>query len=161
MTGLPEARASTMQNFKVFCVLAIAAAIGLTWPAVAAAEDHQWPRFRSGMWQFERTMTAIGDPGKGEQSSYVIFKREMTRCVDPSEAMRETFRGTSVGNCRSSRPERYANKYVFPRRCDYMGPVRTTIVVESETAYTEINELHAGALPRTDTVIARRIASCN
>ena len=41
-----------------------------------------------------------------------------------------------------------------------MGPVRTTIVVESDTAYTEVNEVQ-GALPRTDTVIARRIAQCD
>jgi len=41
-----------------------------------------------------------------------------------------------------------------------MGPVRTTIDVESDTAYIEINELTVGRLPRTDTVIARRIAEC-
>jgi hypothetical protein len=42
-----------------------------------------------------------------------------------------------------------------------MGPVRTTIVVESDTAYTEVNELQVGALLRTDTVVARRISECN
>jgi hypothetical protein len=41
-----------------------------------------------------------------------------------------------------------------------MGPVRTTINVESDVAYTEINELRVGEFPRTDTVIARRIAEC-
>jgi hypothetical protein len=59
------------------------------------------------------------------------------------------------------RPERIANKYVFALRCDYMGPVRTTIDVESDAAYTEINELQVGDFPRKDTVVARRIAECD
>ena len=123
-------------------------------PALAS-ESSDWPKFRKGLWQFERTLAANANGG-------VIFKREMTRCVDPSESMRETFRSGSVGACRSSRPDQVAsNKYVIAQRCDYMGPVRTTILVESDTAYTEVNEVQVGALPRTDTVIARRIAECD
>ena len=135
---------------------ALKTAVGLALVASSAAIAHasDWPRFRKGVWQFERTMAA-GEGGN------VLFKREMTRCVDPSESMKETWRAISVGNCRASPPERHLNKYVFARRCDYMGPVRTTIVVESETAYTEINELKDGPVPRTDTVIARRVAACD
>ena len=123
----------------------------------AHADD--WPRFRKGIWQFERTLSYNGSNVKA--ANRVLFKQEMQRCVDPSEAMRETFRPVSVGNCHSTRAERVANKYVFALRCDYMGPVRTTIDVESETAYIEINEVQVGQNPRTDTVIARRIAGCD
>ena len=133
--------------------IALTGSLGfLALPTPSDATD--WPKFRKGLWQFERTLAASGSGG-------VIFKREMTRCVDPSQAMKETFRSSSVGACRSSRPDQVeSNKYVFAQRCDYMGPVRTTIVVESDTAYTEVNEVQ-GALPRTDTVIARCIAQCD
>ena len=121
---------------------------------IDAPRDRRFNPDVFGVWQFERTLVANGNGG-------VLSKREMSRCVDPSDSMKETFRPVSVGSCRSSRPERVANKYVFALRCDYMGPVRTTIVVESDTAYTEVNELQAGSFPRTDTVIARRISECN
>jgi hypothetical protein len=146
--------ARTRSRARAFCTFASIVSAGLlVLPTIAHTSD--WPKFRKGLWQFERTLAANGSAG-------VIFKREMTRCVDPSEAMKETFRSSSVGTCRSSRPDQVeGNKYVFAQRCDYMGPVRTTIVVESDTAYTEVNEVKVGALPRTDTVIARRIAECD
>jgi hypothetical protein len=128
--------------------------------AAGVANADEWPKFRRGIWQFERTLALTGREFASDEDR-VVFKREMRRCVDPSEAMRETFRPVSVGNCHSQRAERVANKYVFALRCDYMGPVRTTIDVESDAAYTEINELEVGKLPRTDTVIARRIGDCS
>src|SRR5262249_10982801 len=117
----------------------------------AGAEE--WPIFRKGVWQFERTLERNEKPG-AEDRDRVLFKHEMRRCVDPSESMKETFRAVSVGNCHPTKPRRLANKYVFTRRCDYMGPVKTTIEVLSDSAYTEINEVQVGDFPRTDTVIA-------
>jgi hypothetical protein len=84
----------------------------------------------------------------------------MTRCVDPTQAMKATFSSASVGNCHSSRPEKISNKYIFSNRCDYMGPVSTVITVLSGDAYTEVNELRVGQVPRTDLVVARRISDC-
>src|SRR5207253_1276002 len=78
----------------------------------------------------------------------------------PSEAMKETFRPVSIGNCRSAEPRLIENQYVFPLRCDYMGPVRTVIAIKSDEAYTEVNELTVGNFPRTDTVTARRVGEC-
>jgi hypothetical protein len=138
----------------------ISASVSLLVFTAGLAHAEDWPKFRKGVWQFERTLALTGREF-GSDEDRVVFKREMRRCVDPSEAMRETFRPVSVGNCHSKRAERVANKYVFALRCDYRGPVRTTIDVESDAAYTEINELEVGQLPRTDTVIARRIADCN
>jgi len=148
-----------MNNVSVAISSAIAL-LSLVLSTAATASDGDWPRFRKGVWQFERTMT-LHNNGEGSDGNRVLFKRDMRRCVDPTEAMKETFRPASVGNCHSVRPQREFNKYVFARRCDFMGPVRTTIVVESDNAYTEINELNVGRFPRTDTVIARRIAACD
>jgi hypothetical protein len=41
-----------------------------------------------------------------------------------------------------------------------MGPVSTVITVLSDEAYTEVNEVRVGRVPRTDLVIARRISDC-
>jgi hypothetical protein len=139
-------------------LMIIAAAIGLGCATPAVAEE--WPKFRKGVWQFDRTLELTGNPAGGVENR-VLIKHQMTRCVDPTEAMRETFKPSAVGNCQSKPPARMANKYVFSLRCDYMGPVRTMINVESDAAYTETNELKVGPLPRTETVIARRIAECS
>ena len=84
----------------------------------------------------------------------------MTRCVDPTQAMKATFSSASIGSCHSSRPEKVSNKYIFSNRCDYMGPVSTVITVQSDEAYTEVNQLTVGKLPRKDLVIAKRIGDC-
>jgi hypothetical protein len=119
----------------------------------------EWPTFRKGVWRFERTLQINDGVFSGQPR--VLFKQDVKRCVDPSEAMKETFRPLIVGNCRSTPPQKIADTYVFSQRCDYMGPVRTTINVQNDSAYTEINELEVGELPRTDTVIAHRLSSCD
>jgi hypothetical protein len=75
-------------------------------------------------------------------------------------AMREMFSLPEVGNCHTSKPQVIANRYIFANRCDYMGPVRTVITAESERAYTEVNLLTQGALPRKEVVIASRLGDC-
>lgn len=84
----------------------------------------------------------------------------MTRCVDPTVAMKATFSSPSVGNCVSAKPEKSDNKYTFSNRCDFMGPVSTVITVNSDESYTEVNELTVGKLPRTELVVAHRVGDC-
>lgn len=119
----------------------------------ARAEPFEGPSFRKGLWRFERTL-------EYPSHRYVLRKEEVTRCVDPTNAMRGTFASPDVGNCRSSKPERHHNHYSFAHRCDFMGPVRTDITVHSEDAYTELNMLKAGQFPKVDKVVARRIGDC-
>jgi len=122
----------------------------------ASAAEFNGPSFRKGMWHFVRTLELV----VSSRNRHQLFEREMTRCVDPTEAMKVTFSSASVGDCRSAKPERANNEYTFSNRCDYMGPVRTVITVQSDEAYTEVNELTVGNLPRTDSVVARRIGDC-
>ena len=122
----------------------------------ASAQEFNGPSFRKGMWHFVRTLELVASA----RNRHRLFEREMTRCVDPTEAMKLTFSSASVGDCRSAKPERANNKYTFSNRCDYMGPVRTVITVQSDEAYTEVNELTVGDSPRTDSVVAHRIGDC-
>jgi hypothetical protein len=115
------------------------------------------PTFRKGMWRFVRTLEIVMHSNVRQK----VLEREMTRCVDPTQAMKATFSSAPVGNCHSAKPEKVNNRYIFSNRCDYMGPVSTVITVQSDEAYTEVNELRVGQLPRTDLVIARRIGDCH
>src|SRR6266702_204355 len=137
--------------------LVIALTVSAPWlSSHALAEDgFGGPTFRKGLWKFVRTLEIVKH-GNGRQK---LLEREMTRCVDPTTAMKATFSSAPVGSCHSSKPEKINNRYIFSNRCDYMGPVSTVITVQSDEAYTEVNEMTVG-LPRKDLVVAHRVGDC-
>ncbi|WGR92991.1 hypothetical protein MTX26_24115 [Bradyrhizobium sp. ISRA443] len=130
--------------------------------AVRSSQDDQsfsGPSFRKGLWRFVRTLDVVRGLNKNVKSR--IIDKEMTRCVDPTQAMKATFSSGSVGSCVSDKPEKVGNKYTFGHRCDYMGAVSTVITVRSDEAYTELNEVTTGEHPKTDLVVATRIGDCD
>jgi hypothetical protein len=140
---------------RCFCVVLALVAVGFS-PSISKAEGFEGPSFRKGLWHFVRTLELVAH----QKNRHRILEREMTRCVDPTVAMKATFSSPSVGNCVSAKPEKSNNRYVFSNRCDYMGPVSTVITVQSEEAYTEVNELSVGQLPRVESVVANRVGDC-
>jgi hypothetical protein len=130
-------------------------------PQVQQAEATQTepPSFRKGLWRFIRTLDVVRNSNKNVK--YRVVDREMTRCVDPTQAMKATFSSAPVGSCVSDKPEKVGNKYTFGHRCDYMGAVSTVITVHSDESYTEVNEVSTGDAPKTDFVTAKRIGECN
>jgi hypothetical protein len=142
-------------RLRYFCIaIALIAVAPLS--SQASAEGFDGPSFRKGLWHFVRTLELVAH----RKTKYRLLEREMTRCVDPTVAMKATFASPSVGNCISAKPEKSDNKYTFSNRCDYMGPVSTVITVNSDESYTEVNELTVGKLPRTELVIAHRVGDC-
>ena len=125
----------------------------------AETTQAQPPSFRKGLWRFIRTLDVVRNSNKNVK--YRVVDREMTRCVDPTHAMKATFSTAAVGSCVSDKPEKVGNKYTFGRRCDYMGAVSTVITVHSDESYTEVNEVSTGDSPKTDLVTAKRIGDCN
>src|SRR5215207_2480091 len=109
------------------------------------------PRFRKGLWVFKRTLDVVRSANKNVK--YRLAQNEVTRCVDPTHAMKATFSTAPVGSCISDKPEKVGNKYTFGKRCDYLGAVSTVITVHDDDSYTELNELSAGDSPKTDLVI--------
>src|SRR3954470_5038164 len=114
------------------------------------------PSFRKGMWHFVRTLELVAH----RKTKHRLQEREMTRCVDPTVAMKATFASPSVGSCVSAKAEKSDNKYTFANRCDFMGPVSTVITVHSDESYTELNEITVGKLPRQELVVAKRLGDC-
>jgi hypothetical protein len=132
----------------------------LDFVASANAVENGWPKFRAGMWQFDRTITASGQNVDLPKAQRRLLHNQVTRCVDPSDAMRETFKPTSVGSCRSAAPQSTSNRHVFSLRCDFTGPVRTVITVESDSAYVEVHESVGPRPQKTETITARRLGGC-
>jgi hypothetical protein len=122
----------------------------------AEADDFGGPRFRKGLWHFVRTLDLVVD----RKVKHRLLEREMTACVDPTQSMIATFSSPPIASCVSAKPERVGNRYTFANRCDYMGPVRTTITVNSDASYTELNELHSATVPRAELVVAERLGDC-
>ncbi|WP_235940561.1 hypothetical protein [Bradyrhizobium hipponense] len=123
----------------------------------AKADEFVGPIFRKGLWHFVRTLDLVAH----RKTKHRLVERELTACVDPTIAMKATFASPSVGTCVSAKPEKNANTYTFSNRCDYLGPVSTVITVHSEEAYTEVNELNKGDVPRVEQVVAKRLGDCN
>ena len=142
-------------RLRYFCLAIALIAVGPL-SSQAKAEGFDGPSFRKGMWHFVRTLDLVVH----RKTRQRLQEREMTRCVDPTIAMKATFASASVGNCVSAKPEKSDNKYTFANRCDYMGPVSTVITVHSDESYTEVNELTVGKLPRTELVVAKRVGDC-
>ncbi|MET3839729.1 hypothetical protein [Bradyrhizobium sp. OAE829] len=130
-------------------------------PAVQQADvsPTEAPSFRKGLWRFIRTLDVVRSANKNIK--YRVVDREMTRCVDPTHAMKTTFSSAPVGSCVSGKPEKVGNIYTFGHRCDYMGAVSTVITVHSDESYTEVNEVSTGDNPKTDLVTAKRIGDCD
>ena len=154
--ALCDRRVSSRGLVRWVLLSALVVAAPLLSSSAQADEAFEGPKFRKGMWRFVRTLDALTH----SRGKFRLFEREMTRCVDPTEAMKATFSSAPVGNCHSAKPEKVANKYIFSNRCDFMGPVSTIITVQSDEAYTEVNELKVGNLPRTDLVVAHRVGDC-
>ena len=145
---------------KIAGGIAIAAIGGvLAAPTTTKAEEFEGPSFQQGMWAFERTLENVGPSSRLPNATFAS-KQEMLRCVDPTEAMKETFRSSNVGDCHSARPEKIDNRYEFSLRCDFTGPVRTVIEVGSDSRYTETNETAAGKFVKREIVIAHRVGDC-
>ena len=147
--------ANSRISFRCFCAV-VALMVAGPLSSQANAEAFDGPSFRKGMWHFVRTLDLFAH----KKTKHRLLEREVTACVDPTQAMKATFSSPSVGNCVSAKPEKTDNKYTFSNRCDYMGPVSTVITVYSDESYTEVNELNTGKLPRTELVVARRVGDC-
>lgn len=168
LTMMPHERASS----GIFMIPVRAGSAGISAWAIfvsaclfpAASQAQGWPVFRQGNWLFERSISAVGGASgaKGAMPNAVWVRVEprVTRCVDPTESMKATFRPTTVGNCRSAQAVKRGKSYFFAQRCDYLGPVKTVIAVESDSSYTEVNEQITGPSRKRDTVVARRIGDC-
>jgi hypothetical protein len=149
--------ASSPSKFPSVIVLFAAGAVLL---GTAGADAKDPPRFRPGLWQFDRTLEVNGKETDRRLTSNLLIKPRETRCVDPTAAVKVASRPIFMGNCRVTRSQPNDNEYVTLTYCGRGDPVKTELKVESDTAYTEISEGKIGASTTKDIVVAKRIGDC-
>jgi hypothetical protein len=153
--GRSEAQSSSVGRRRA---LTIGAAVTALFAATQACLAYDGPTFRQGLWKFERTLETDGETTNQLQTSGISIAHEMTRCVNPTQAMKAEF--TRFGPCKPKNFRKTDGGYVFQKFCGGGTPIKTEIDVESDSAYTLINEGDIGKIPTKETVVAHRVGDC-
>ena len=135
--------------------IAFALAAAIAAAAVVGLQAQQWPVLKQGMWEFIRTMQA---PGGGAPRT-VTSKR----CTDPSADMQRQNATLAKSGCTISAPVKNGNTYTFTAACNVMGTTSnttSTLVVESDSAYTLTVEGTTDGQPTKEVLKARRTGDC-
>jgi hypothetical protein len=133
--------------------LVLALSIVAAWIAGLGAQ--QWPVLKQGMWEFTRTMQVPG----GGQPKTVTSKR----CTDPAADMQRQNATLTKSGCTISAPVRRGDSYTFTAACNVMGVTSnttSTIVVESDSAYTLTVDGTTDGQATHEVMKARRIGDC-
>src|SRR5689334_3127940 len=89
--------------------LGISLVAGLVLSALPMGEQslaYDGPTFSKGMWLFQRSTEFVTKHWVLPNARRVKVEQPVVRCVNPTEAMIETFRPVNVGACQSTLPER-------------------------------------------------------
>ena len=141
--------------------LAIAAPAIALFAATPACLAYDGPTFRSGLWNFERTLETDGEATNRLQSSGLSIAREMTRCVNPTRAMKAEFTPLRVGACNTRDLRKTDQGYAFERICGGGAPITTEINVQGDSAYTQIIQGNIGKMSSKEIVVAHRVGDCD
>ncbi len=141
-------------------ILAVAVACALFAPPSASFAD-DGPALRGGLWKFERTLETDGKPTDRLQTSGLLFARQMTRCVNPTRALRLELPPQQFGLCSTRDLRKTDDSYVFEKTCAGVTPIKTEINVRSDSAYTEVNQGKIGKMSSKETIEAHRIGECH
>jgi hypothetical protein len=141
-------------------VLAIATACAL-FAAGSESFAYDGPTFRTGLWEFERTLETNGKPTDRRQPSGLLIDRQTTRCANPTNALKAEFTPLEVGVCNTRDLHKTDSGYVFQKVCGRSAPIKTEIDVKSDSAYTVINEGNMGKISTKETVVAHRVGDCH
>lgn len=121
-------------------------------PSVAPATE--WPDFKPGLWQFDRTIEGTGP------SPRTITR---TECVDPAaEEKRQQAQLTQAG-CLFTPLTRKGSTYQYSATCKIGSMTATsnsTLVVKSREAYTITVDSVAGGVRTREVLTATRLGDC-
>ena len=122
--------------------------------AVAAAED--FPAFKPGLWEFNRTLYLArmqGDPPK----------QSVKKCTSPTDDMKNKWEQLSAESCKFSPITRDGKRYTYRSVCQQGERVMQTasvITVETDSDYTvETKSVSQGGTSR-EVVVAHRVGDC-
>jgi Protein of unknown function (DUF3617) len=135
-----------LRTIAVLCPLLLA---GL------ATAANQFPSFQPGLWSFTSTVVTPGSP-KPEV-------RTLRKCVDPGKDIEDKWQSLAKSACRFSPVAHVGNLYSYTSACT-KGAVtlqtKSSIYVESKTAYRVESEARTSDQMRRETIIAQRVGDC-
>ena len=141
-------------------VLATGAACALLAARSASFADDR-PTVRAGLWKFERMLETDGKPTDRVLTSGLLYARQMTRCVNPTVALLAETAPPGLGLCKIRELRKRDDNYDFQKVCGGGAPVKTTINIDGDSAYTEINEGRIGGIATKEIIEAQRVSDCH
>ena len=127
----------------------LAAAVAVSVLPMALAAD--WPVFKPGQWQFERTMEGSGP----EQ------KVSTTECMDPTAEQQKQRVTLTKAGCQFSPLVQSGATYRYSAVCKLMGATSNSVLeVHGPEAYTITIESTMGNTKTHEVVTARRVGDC-
>lgn len=142
-----------LKRYAVVCAGALVLASALV--AVAPALADEWPTLRHGMWDLTRTMQL---PGGGAPKTVTA-----QRCMEPAADWQRQNAQLAKAGCTFTPVVRSGSTYTFSATCNVMGvssSSKTTIVVESDSAYTLTVDGTTDGEPTHEVMKAKRVADC-
>ena len=142
-------------------ILAIAVVAFALLAAKSESLAYDGPVLRGGLWKFERTLETNGKQTDRLQTSGLPIDRDTTGCVDPTHALKLELAPLQFGVCSVRDLRKTDGGYVFEKICSGATPIKTELNVESDSAYTEVNEGTIGKISTKETLVARRVGDCH
>jgi hypothetical protein len=140
----------------VFLRLLIALGICFSFLAgITQAEN--LPKFRQGMWEFNRTIENSGEPGKPQTMT-------VNKCTNPSEDMKKQNEIASKIGCKLSPVTKDGNTYSFTADCNIQNTnvqSKSVITAENDSAYNIDIEVKSDAKNSKEVLKARRTGDCS
>jgi hypothetical protein len=105
-------------------------------------------------------LEADGKPTNRLPTSGLSIDREMTRCVNPTSALKAEFTPSHFGVCKTKDVRKTNGGYVLQKACESGVPIETQIDVKNDGAYTETNKGSIGKISTKEIVVAQRVGDC-
>jgi Protein of unknown function (DUF3617) len=122
--------------------------------AASLAEAADWPSFKPGQWQLERTMESAGKAPE---------KVSTAECFDPTAEQAKQRATLSKVGCQFSPLEQSGTTYRYSANCKMGGMTSTSssvLEVQSAEAYTITIDSVMGGTKTHEVVTARRVGDC-
>lgn len=132
--------------------LAAIAAIASCCTGVALAAD--WPKFKPGQWQFDRTIESMSPEPQ---------KLSRVECVDPAQANREQRAMLNQAGCQFTPVTQKGSTYTYTATCRIGGISSTshsTLVADGDEAYTVTVDSETDGARTHEVLTARRLGDC-
>jgi hypothetical protein len=128
------------------------AAVAACCAGVALAAD--WPKFKPGQWQFDRTIEGTGPEPQ---------KLSRVECTDPTDENRKQRAMLTQAGCQFTPVAEKGSTYTYSATCrigNMTSTSRSTLVADGDEAYTVTIDSETDGAKTHEVLAARRLGDC-